>query len=275
MTALVTRDGRPFEGRHALDSKGKPYFLAPRACSRCGGAGRAEKWRHTGLTCFDCQGKGESPHGPARVRLFTADEVVKLDGTKAKRDATRARKRAEEAARAQAEADDRRVAFEAAHGPLLGRCRAYLAARYGADDLAIEGDFVFDVIRRAERACLLTEKQVAALLKTVDAFEAEQARKATAGHVGTVGERLTLDLTVARSTSFDRPVFGAEWLRERVTVTTLHDPAGNAFVVKSTRFRPERGTRVKLKGTVKAHSVFRDEKQTELQRVKIVETAPV
>lgn len=36
-----------------------------RTCPRCGGAGGADKWAHTGRVCFECNGKG---HVPARRR---------------------------------------------------------------------------------------------------------------------------------------------------------------------------------------------------------------
>lgn len=38
--------------REALKSDGK--------CLRCGGAGQADKWAQTGLTCYSCNGSGKA-----------------------------------------------------------------------------------------------------------------------------------------------------------------------------------------------------------------------
>lgn len=35
-------------------------------CRRCGGAGGADQWRHTGWTCFDCGGRGWMPDPPLK-----------------------------------------------------------------------------------------------------------------------------------------------------------------------------------------------------------------
>jgi len=54
-------------------------------------------------------------------------------------------------------------------------------------------------------------------------------------------------------------------------ITTLHTDDGNSIVVKSGSFRAEKGERLTITGTVKEHSEYRGEKQTQLARVGILE----
>ena len=49
---------------HALALRGL------KECRRCGGAGHAEQWRHTGYACYDCQGSGTVPMTEREVKAF-------------------------------------------------------------------------------------------------------------------------------------------------------------------------------------------------------------
>ena len=40
-------------------------------CPRCGGAGQADKWKHTGLICFECGGSGKRRQ-PKIIRVTVA-----------------------------------------------------------------------------------------------------------------------------------------------------------------------------------------------------------
>jgi hypothetical protein len=51
------------------------------SCSRCGGAGGSEAWRHTGWTCYQCGGRGKWPgtrrdYRPEDVHLRDQDEAI-------------------------------------------------------------------------------------------------------------------------------------------------------------------------------------------------------
>lgn len=87
-------------------------------------------------------------------------------------------------------------------------------------------------------------------------------------HVGTIGERIEIAVTVKHVTSFTRPCFGSDWQRERVYVVTMRDAEGNTFVSKSPNFSPPLGARVVLRCTVKAHQNWKGEQQTVVFRVK-------
>lgn len=57
-TELFTRQGTAPTAPVQTDAKGRSFFVCPRPCSRCGGAGRSDRWAFTGYTCFDCGGAG-------------------------------------------------------------------------------------------------------------------------------------------------------------------------------------------------------------------------
>lgn len=258
MNQLFTRNGHPI-GNVLRDDAGKPYAMVPRSCSRCGGAGRSDKWAHTGFTCFDCGGSGDHQNGPLRSRLYTADEIAKLDASKAKRTAKRVAAADEKRAIEQAAADARRGAFMDQHKALFLRCEPYVS----------RSEFVRDVIERAKSRCEISEGQVAAIETTVAKMAAGDARRAASDYVGQVGAKVEMAVTVERVSSYERPRFNAAWLTEMVHVTTLRDENGNALVVKSPAFYVAEGSNISIKGTVKDHTTYRDERQTVLTRVKV------
>lgn len=109
----------------------------------------------------------------------------------------------------------------------------------------------------------------------------EAARKAISQHVGKIGERLELTLTLKFSAHFEVQSY-AGFGTETIYIHNLVDEAGNVFVWKTgkTLYTPnhdgtfnvaEKGDSVRIKGTVKAHSEYKEEKQTELTRCKTLE----
>lgn len=261
MTDLFTRySATPFAGTVSRDTQGKPYFMQERSCSRCGGAGGADKWKPTGWTCFDCGGSGKHPRGPERVRLYTADELVKLNATQEKRTAKRTAAADVKAAVAKAEVEARRQEFETAHGALMAQAEAFCD----------RSEFVRDVVRKARERATLTEKQETALRATVAKLSAEAVAKAASGYVGAVGKRVECKVQVARVASFTRQAFGPYGGVETVWILTMRDEAGNAIVSKTPRFHAEKGESFTLRATVKEHSEYDGEKQTVVQRCAAV-----
>ena len=269
MTELFTRHGTaPFTGKVFTNEKDQPVFTEQRPCSRCGGAGGSDKWAHTGWTCFDCGGNGRGK--VVTVRLFTAEEITKFNAAQDKRNATKAAKLAAKAAEAKTEADARAADFEAVHGVLMAKAEAF----------AERSEFVKDVTAKARARNELTEKQAAALANTIAKIEASDRKKAASDFVGTVGERITLTVTAENVVTFDT-AFGL------LRIATMRDTAGNTIVAKG-KFVPPTATFNReterweitaepftIKGTVKEHGSFRDERQTVLQRVAVVETKAV
>jgi len=259
MAHLFTRCGTLHTGPVRVDAKGAATFLRPRKCSRCGGAGRSDKWAHTGYTCFDCGGNGQSIRGDEAVKLYTAEKLAKLNAAKAKADAKRAAKAAEIAAARAAEAAAKAGAFRAEHGALLARAEAHM-----------DNEFIADVITRAIDRSEITEAQAAAVSTAIDRIESRRALARASRHVGRVGDRLETIVTVERVTSFGRPAFNASWITETVYVVTMRDAEGNCIVSMSPRFHVEQGARFTLRATIKDHSNYQGQQQTKVTRAKVI-----
>lgn len=259
MTEYFTRDGRTTKHKVRFDEKGNAYFVRDKVCSRCGGAGEADKWAHTGRTCFDCRGRGTV--GTETVKLYTADKLAKLNATKAKADAKRQAKRDAIAAKAKAEADARSEAFLAEHAALIEAAKPHM-----------NDAFIADVMNRALAKNLITEKQAAAVQTAIAKIEAERTKRAASGHVGEVGKRIEIAVTVERIAHYVRPSF-AGYGTETVAIITMRDSAGNAIVSKSSSFRAEKDEAFTIRATVKEHGEYNGEKQTIVQRVAILKQA--
>lgn len=252
---LFNRDGTRNTRVFAVDPKGRPWTSYVGKCNRCGGAGGADKWAYTGWTCFDCRGSGKG--WPQHVHLYTCEELAKLNERKAKADATRAAKRQAAADKAQAEADARRADFMAVHGALIERAKPHM-----------EDEFIADVIGKGIRYAQFSPAQADAVAKAIDRIEERARKRAASGYVGSVGERLELEVTVERVSSFQRPAFNAPWTTETVWVAGMRDSNGNALVSMGS-FSAEKGETFTIRGTVKEHSVYNEEKQTKLSRVMV------
>lgn len=255
---LFNRQGDAVTTNILYDNAGKPYTMVPRSCTRCGGAGGSDKWAHTGWTCFECGGCGKHRNGPRRAPLYTAEKIEKLNAGQAKRAAKRAAIAAAKAAAESAAADERRAGFYRVHGELLSRCETYIE----------RSEFIRDVVRRAGERCELTEGQVSALGAAIARYEAEDARRAAAAFIGKVGERLRgLRVTCIYCHTIDYGGFSG-WGRF-LHITTLRTQEGNTIVVKSPSFWCEKGKELTISATVKGHDVYKGERQTVMQRVKV------
>lgn len=258
MTELFTRQGERHTGNFNVDSRGATSFVRARKCGRCGGAGRSEKWRYTGLTCYDCGGSGI--HGTETVKLYTAEKLAKLNTTKAKADAKRAAIAKAKADALAAEAAARADTFRAANADLLRRAAAHM-----------DNEFIADVITRANQRSEITEAQAAAVMTTIERIETRRAVAAASRHVGRVGERIECVVTVERASGFSRPKFNAPWVHETVHVITMRDENGNCIVSMSPSFYAEAGSSFTLRATVKDHSEYNGQQQTKVARAKAIQ----
>lgn len=95
----ANREGHPvIVGALEVIAEDRAKVPVQSRCSRCGGAGGADKWARTGWTCHQCGGHGR---GPIRAeKLYTAEKLQKLNEAQAKR-----RERIAEKRRLQAEQD--------------------------------------------------------------------------------------------------------------------------------------------------------------------------
>lgn len=257
METLFTRDGTPKAPTHH-DAKGNPLAQVEYSCTRCGGLGGSDRWRHTGWTCYKCGGNG---HGGYRsVKLYTAKKLEKLNAALAKRRAKKAEEAAAALAKREAEAETARAAFNAAHPDVLEWLETGT------------GDFCHDLGNRYQRLGTLTDKQVEAVRKIIKQNKAREELHAASSHAGEVKERLRgLAVTVEFVTGYWRAAPYALKGEEYVYVVTMVDAQGNAFVVKSPNFCKTSGSALVIDATVKAHTEYKGRKQTQLQRVTVKE----
>lgn len=270
---LVERDGTPYRGEYLRDVGNNPYTLRWTSCSRCGGAGGSERWRHTGFTCYNCGGSGEGR--TERVKLYDPARVEKLN---ASRDAARDRKEAKRVA----EVEARRAEFLAAHGAMLDAARPYAA----------ESTVLASILAQADSRMKISDAQRDAVAKCVAAVIAKRERDARAAaeragsvHVGTVGEPIEVDAEVRFVRAFQN---GVGYMATTTYIVGMRDAAGNSIVYKGSTLLGmtgldsdgfgkffARGWRVKFTATVKEHGERNGEKQTIVQRPrKVVATRP-
>lgn len=109
--------------------------------------------------------------------------------------------------------------------------------------------------------------------------KAEEARKAISQYVGNVGDRLTAVVKLEKEFSFEVPSFKG-WGTDLKHIYIFVDAQGNKLVWKTTsclgkwiddnNYEPvQEGDELSIKATIKDHSDYKGEKQTEIQRVKI------
>ena len=103
--------------------------------------------------------------------------------------------------------------------------------------------------------------------------EAEEARikaqKAISQHVGKIGAKVDFKGTYIRSGSWDQKSFCGYGMTT-MYIHTFKDVDGNVFTWKTQNgICLNYGEAVHVKGTIKNHSEYKDEKQTELQRCKV------
>lgn len=103
---------------------------------------------------------------------------------------------------------------------------------------------------------------------------AEEARikalKAISQHVGEVGQKLTIKATYVKTAHFSVKAFSG-FGTETIYIHLFKDAEGNVLIWKTSAglSHLEYGEPVEIRGTVKEHSVYKDEKQTVLTRCKV------
>ncbi len=281
---LYTRYGDLYTGQHGKPrsfdaAKGSAHVCFVGKCGRCGGAGGADKWVHTGFKCYDCGGSGNARR-ETTLKLYTAEKLAKLNVTAEK---ARVKKQAKiNAARAEARALARasRKANLAADLEVL---KVYWPLRH-AITIEAQGHWldgvrpaakkpVHEILRSILRRGEASEKQIAALgtfaANHVKRLQ-EGKRRAASAYVGTTGERLTLTLTCTKVIEFyGKDIYGQECVKR---IHVLVDAEGNSFKTFGVCGIAE-GETATVKATVKEHSIYKEERQTMLTRIKVLEEA--
>lgn len=100
-----------------------------------------------------------------------------------------------------------------------------------------------------------------------------KAQKAISQYIGEVGQKLIVKGTLDKKAWYDIKGFG-DYVLNTIYVYTFKDADGNAVVWKTAKYLDiERGESVEIRGTVKEHSEYKDEKQTVLTRCKVTAIA--
>jgi hypothetical protein len=249
--ALFSRDGQALE---PITPGGRTGIVRNK-CHRCGGLGGANAWKHTGYTCFRCNGSGFEP--AREVRLYTSDELAKLN-------ARAAAKREKAAAAKQAAAD----AAKAARQEILGTDPLYIYLVANAS----RHDFLASMLQKIE-VNDLSENQRAAIEKWIAADHARTAKVAaakSAGHLGTIGSRVKIDATVTKATFVSKGYSYSSPDRYAITAVT----ADGAVIVWFSAFR-EIGSRMIGAATVVKHDDYNGIPQTVIKnfRASLLEAA--
>lgn len=251
--AYFTRSGSavPSEKIHAND-KGAPVHTYQDKCSRCGGAGGADKWKFTGWTCFDCGGSGKGRI--VTERLYTAEKLAKLNAAEEKRNAKRiaaATLKSEAAAQAR---EITRTNFLASHKELV-------------DDLTLcapHDRFIESLKAGFEANGILSPGQIAWANTAIERVKAKLAAAAASQFVGEPGQRVELTLTVEHVIFLER----SSYTFAPPNIYLCRDNRGNRVIYKGTGYFPRKGETATVKATVASHEVYKGENQTHISRPK-------
>ena len=97
-----------------------------------------------------------------------------------------------------------------------------------------------------------------------------KAEKAVSQFIGQVGDKVDITAAYKFSAYFTTKI---GWQEETMYIHNFKDESGNTLIWKTTKgigsLNLQEGDLVHIKGTIKEHSVYKDEKQTALIRCKI------
>lgn len=252
MTDFFFRDGRPLDAqenaRVIVGKRETGGTVKVRVnCHRCGGAGGSEHWRATGWTCFRCGGAGTEI---MTRRVFTAEWLATLNERAA-------RKQDKRAAEADARRQDQRqkfIAWAKPRGKLIGGI------------LRSKGNtFLEDLAHKLRNYWILTDNQMDAAKRVIDARDARALQDVRSTHVGDIGQRMEFEGVI-------EGVYGSEGYYGHTDIVKLRDTHDNVFTWFASGYTDlERGDRVKIRGTIKKHDEYRGVNQTVITRCKVLE----
>lgn len=264
-----------------IDRNGTKHQEIITACSRCGGAGKSSRWMYTGSVCYKCGGNGREN---AKRKIYTPEHQAKLDLQREKREE---KKRQERIQQILDTVDDYNAEFKKKYGydqekifsvlsdntyeikdelksagamwggRALGWYFSEKPLQWQTIELEVSLLIEFDNYGRMNRKNLEEET----------AYVRQERKKILpeSKWVGKVGDRLDLILKVVFSFDIDG-MYGDS------SINTLVDSEGNKFTWKTQRNLCDNygtGSTIQVRGTVKEHSEYNDEKQTVLTRCKI------
>jgi hypothetical protein len=260
MTTYYKRDGSELPAGQVLNpGKHSCEYLYIVPCHRCGGQGGSNAWAHTGWTCFLCGGAGH--RGKKRAKAYTIEKLEKLNVAAERRRIKKERAQLQLREKAERELAERRVAF---HKENPG---AYELIKETAE--RTDNRFLADITRSIEGFGNISEAQLSAALLTVQRIKESEDRREKSEHVGTVGERTELTLTIEKRIRLD----AYHYYGPVSYINLCRDQDGNSVKYKGTASIGTEGDTVTLKATIKEHDVYREEKGTWITRPKVVDNA--
>lgn len=155
------------------------------------------------------------------------------------------------------------------HGKWIERTPEYQAkldakrrAKWEAEQARLDAEKAKYAAERAEREAREKAEQ--------EAREAAiRSQKAISQHVGQVGDKVEIKGTYVRTGSWEQPSFSG-YGTDTFYAHTFKDADGNVFTWKTQKgLGLEYGENVNIKGTIKKHTEYKGEKQTELTRCKV------
>lgn len=258
MEALYTRQGEEVKGDIEGDSR--PYIMLPQPCHRCQvvdgqriwlmGIENGRPYSRTGFDCWTCGNSGV--RGFRKARLFTAQQLARLNKSAETRAANRAARELAERQKAAAERQAAETQYRAANAEFLAAI-ATLCTGNGSDFWdRMAGDLLATLRSPSERQIELVKGEVA-----------KRIANASSEFVGAVGDKVILSLTIERVISMDTP-YGISWM------TLARTQEGNVIVYRGSADLGKQGDQVTVKATIKDHTYYQGVKQTIIQRPKKV-----
>lgn len=126
-----------------------------------------------------------------------------------------------------------------------------------------EENTIRDIVRKLIQYGDISEKQTAFLAKLISRIPEREAAKtaraianSSSQHVGTIGKREIFTLDLEWIKTFDNNGFGP------MNIHGMRDAAGNIIIYKGSSVLGERGEKITIKATIKAHSERDGVKQT-------------
>ena len=255
----------PFSCTHVTENvfeNGDGTTKAGGCCDYCGTGIRWEFWIKgsvagarqfkVGCDCVAKTGWGIDRFLEVRAAHTRARRQAGVQSRRAVRQAQVAAERAQKAA-------DRIEATQAwrdANSALVARLTAYEGTN----------SFLRDMMSNLSHWGNLSARQLEAVESCFVTIDRLEAARANSQHVGAVGDKITLTITVERIVVLESP-FGTNF------ITLARDEQGNAIFYKGRVNIGSKGDTSTIKAAVKDHTEYSGVKQTVIQRPKLVEVA--
>lgn len=274
-----------------IDRNGTKYWSLGNKCDKCGGNGVIWYYSHVdGGVCFDCGGSGE---GKERIeKEYTPEYAAKL---KEKADKVQAKRDAELAATAEKHnieflekqgfnQDGKTYAvlgntysikdeIKAAGGKwsnLIGWHFSSNPENYKTVEISVDNVYYKDHVGRYDWKQWKSADEETYTNKIKGATKAAEPSK---GYFGNVGDKVELNVTFVRMFTLENKFGYGYWNNDCTYIYKFQTEDGKTLIWKTALSMPDikDGQVVRLKGTIKEHSEYKNVEQTIMTRCKVSE----